>query len=123
MIGKWIAAVGLAALAISAGADDIGKQMTDPVSGKAVTVAKETAFVTVNGTRLYFVDVKSREAFLKAPETFLKAMVECPVRNLKVRANKANRVVVNDQIIYFCCANCPQAFAKEPNTYVSKLLD
>jgi len=121
---KWTAAaaVGMAVVG-PLSADDVGKKMTDPVSLKSITVAKETPSVVVNGTSYYFTDAKSRETFLKGPETYLKTQVECPVRNIKVRANKANRVVVNDQILYFCCANCPEGFKKEPNNYVSKLND
>lgn len=122
---NWLslAAVAAFALLLPAGADDIGKKVTDPVSNKPITVAKETPFVLVNMNPIYFTDAKSREAFLKAPETYLKTPLECPVRGVKGRASKANRVVVNDQIIYFCCANCPGGFAKEPNNYVSKLND
>jgi YHS domain-containing protein len=110
-------------LAAVAGADDLGKQMTDPVSSKTVTVAKDTPYVVVNETRLYFTDARSRETFLKAPETYLKSPQECLVRGLKGKANKANRLVVNDQILYFCCANCPQGFLKEPTSYLTKLTD
>lgn len=125
----WMKAVAVTALGLAvftprgAGADDIGKKMTDPVTLKMVTVAKETPFVVVNDTRLYFADAKSRETFLKAPETYLKTPLECPVRNIKGKANKANRLVVNDQIVYFCCAACPEGFKKEPNNYLSKLTD
>lgn len=122
---KWLrlAALGALALSVSASADDIGKKFLDPVSQKQVTVAKETPFVVAGGTKHYFVDAKSRETFLKAPETYLKTPVDCPVRNIKSRANKNNRIVVNDQIVYFCCGNCPQGFEKEPNNYFFKLTD
>src|SRR3712207_5468453 len=119
---KWTAVAALG-IAVAAGADDIGKKMTDPVSMKAVTVAKETPSVTVNGQKLYFENAKSRETFLKGPETYLKTPVECPVRGIKGKPSKANRKVVNDQIIYFCCAGCPQGFENEPNNYISKLND
>ena len=108
---------------VGAHADDVGKTKTDPVSLKPVTVAKETPSVIVNGAPLYFADAKSREAFLKAPETYLKTPLDCPVKGLKGRANKANRVVVNDQILYFCCAGCPQEYAKEPGSFTAKLRD
>jgi YHS domain-containing protein len=121
---NWIALSGaVLALAVTAGADDIGKKMVDPVSAKMITVAKETPFVVVNQTRYYFTDAKNREAFLKAPETFLKAPVECPVRGIKGKASKTNRLVVNDQIVYFCCAGCNMGFKKEPNNFLSKLND
>src|SRR4051794_6986908 len=95
---KWaaVAVVGAGAVAgvapLRAGADDVGKKMIDPVSGKSVTVAKETPFVTVNGANLYFTDAKGRETFLKTPETYLKTPLECPVRNIKGRADKGKRV-------------------------------
>lgn len=116
-----VASVGLL---VSATADDIGKKVMDPVNNKPVTVAKETPSVVVNANRHYFTDAKSRETFLKTPETYLaKAKLECPVKGFPSRANKANRVVVNDQIIYFCCAGCPQAFEKEPNSFLDKVQD
>src|SRR5579883_2529609 len=110
-------------LAAAAGADDLGKKMTDPVTQKSVTVAKDTPTVIVNGNHLYFADAKSRDTFLKAPETYLKTMLDCPVKGFKIKANKAHRVVVNDQILYFCCDMCPQAFQKEPNTYLAMVTD
>jgi YHS domain-containing protein len=122
----------LAALALGAAlvvpvrseeAGDIGKKMTDPVSQKSVTVAKETPLVVVNGTKLYFTDAKSRETFLKTPETYVKQLVECPVRGAKGKAQKANRLVVNDQLFYFCCTTCPEEFKKDPGTYAPKLTD
>ena len=118
-----LAAAAVLALSVTAGADDIGKKVVDPVSGKQITVAKETPSVVVNSTALYFTDAKNREAFLKAPETFLKTPVECPVRGIKSRAHKQTRLVVNDQILYFCCAGCDMGFKKEPNNFVSKLID
>lgn len=117
------AAALLAAVVAAEPADDIGKKVTDPVSNKQVTVAKDTPFVSVNMSRIYFADKASREAFLKAPETYLKTPLECPVRGIKGKANKANRLVVNDEILYFCCAGCPNGFKKEPTSYVSKLTD
>lgn len=119
---KWVAAAALLA-AVAVGADDIGKKVMDPVNNKPVTVAKETPYVRVNGTNLYFSDAASRTTFLKTPEAFLKMTQECPVRNIKGRANKSNRVVANDEIIYFCCANCPNDFAKEPHNYLFKTKD
>ena len=111
-------------LMVAATADDIGKKMVDPVSSKEITVAKETPTVTVNGNHLYFADAKNRDAFLKAPENFLgKVKLECPVKGFPVRANKANRTVVNDQIVYFCCNMCPEGFKKEPGNYLDKVLD
>jgi YHS domain-containing protein len=116
-------AAAMLAIAVSAGADDVGKSVVDPVTNKALTVAKDQPSVVVNSNTLYFADAKNRETFLKAPETYLKNPLECPVRGVKGKANKANRVVVNDQIIYFCCGNCDMGFKKEPNNYVSKLID
>jgi len=113
----------LLGLGAAAAADDVGKVFTDPVNGKNMTVAKETPFVAVNAKRLYFTEAKSREQFLKNPESYLKADVECPVRGLKRKASRANRLVVNDEIFYFCCGGCPMEFAKEPNSYVSELVD
>ncbi|MCC2672851.1 MAG: hypothetical protein K0Q72_5323, partial [Armatimonadetes bacterium] len=73
-------------LVVAATADDIGKKLVDPVSNKEVTVAKETPKVIVNGNHLYFADAKNRDAFLKAPESFLgKAKLECPVKGFPVR--------------------------------------
>jgi YHS domain-containing protein len=123
---RWVAAAAVGVTLATVGgvrADDVGKKMIDPVSMKEVTVAKDTPFVAVNSKNLYFVDAKNREAFLKNPEMYLKTTLDCPVRGAKVRANKANRLLVNDQILYFCCANCPQEFQKEPGNYVSKLID
>lgn len=111
------------ACAASGFADDIGKKFVDPVNKKAVTVAKETPSVALYGETLYFSDAASRTAFLKAPETYLKTPVECPVRNIKGRPNKLNRLVVNDQILYFCCAGCAEGFRKEPNNYLPKVTD
>lgn len=113
------------ALLVAATADDLGKKMVDPVTSKEVTVAKETPTVIVNGNHLYFADAKNRDAFLKAPETFLsKTKLECPVKGFPIKgASKTNRVVVNDQIVYFCCGNCPMAFAKEPNNFLDKVSD
>ena len=121
----WIKFTAVAAMvcAVAAGADDIGKKFVDPTNNKAVTVAKETPFVRVNGQNVYFADAASRTAFLKTPEAFLKTTQECPVKNIKGRANKSNRVVVNDEIIYFCCAMCPGDFAKEPQSYLFKTRD
>jgi YHS domain-containing protein len=121
----WIKFAAAAAMvcAVAAGADDIGKKFVDPTNAKAVTVAKETPFVRVNGQNVYFADAASRTLFLKTPEAFLKTTQECPVKNIKGRANKSNRVVVNDEIIYFCCAMCPGDFAKEPQSYLFKTRD
>jgi YHS domain-containing protein len=113
-------------LLVTASADDIGKKVTDPVSNKTVTVAKDTPSVIVNANAVYFADANSRAAFLKSPETYLtraKTKLECPVKGFPSRANKANRVVVNDQIVYFCCAGCPQEFDKEPNNFLEKVKD
>jgi YHS domain-containing protein len=121
----WLPLAGAAVLALSvtAGADDIGKKVVDPVSNKQITVAKETPSVVVNQAAVYFTDAKNREMFLKAPETYLKTPLECPVRGIKARANKTTRLVVNDQIVYFCCAGCDMGFKKEPNNFLSKLID
>jgi YHS domain-containing protein len=119
---RWTAAAVLG-LVVAAGADEVGKKVTDPVSNKMITVAKETPFVVVNLERVYFTDAKNRETFLKTPETYLKAPVECPVRGLKGKANKANRLVVNDQLVYFCCAGCANAFKNEPNSFLDKVTD
>lgn len=118
-----LAAVASLALAVSASANDIGKKLVCPVTKKQVIVAKETPMVRAGGANLYFADAASRATFLKAPERYLKTGVECPVRNIKGRANKNNRLVVNDQIVYFCCGNCSMGFAKEPNNYFFKLTD
>ncbi len=122
---SWIKLAAVAAMvcAVAAGADDIGKTFKDPTNNKDVTVAKETPLLRVNGQNLYFSDAASRTAFLKTPEAFLKTTQECPVKNIKGRANKSNRVVVNDEIIYFCCAMCPSDFAKEPQSYLFKTRD
>ncbi len=119
---RW-AAVAALGMAVAAGADDIGKKVTDPVANKQVTVAKDTPFVVVNMERIYFADAKSREAFLKAPETYLKTPLECPVRGVKGKANKTTRLVVNDQIVYFCCAGCSMGFKNEPNNFLDKVVD
>ena len=110
-----LAAAALALGVTTASADDIGKTKTDPVSGKSVTVAKETPMLNVGGNKLYFADAKNRETFLKNPESFLKMPQICPVKGNPGRANKANRAVVNDQILYFCCANCAMEFQKDPS--------
>lgn len=121
---NWFAlGAAVLALAVTAGADDIGKKVLDPVSNKMITVAKETPFLVVNQQKLYFTDAKNREAFLKTPEAFLKTPVECPVRGIKGKASKTNRLVVNDQLVYFCCAGCNMGFKKEPNNFLSKLND
>ncbi len=99
---------------IAFAADDIGKSKVDPVTQKTVTVAKETPMLVVGGNKLYFVDAKNRETFLKNPESFLKTPQVCPVKGSPGRANKANRAVVNDQIVYFCCTNCAMEFSKDP---------
>lgn len=108
-----LTALGLSFAASAWSADDVGKKMLDPVSGKEVVVAKETPYVIVYPNRVYFADGKNREAFIKAPEMYLK-QADCPIKGLKFRPEKANRLVVNDQILYFCCANCPQEFMKDP---------
>ena len=121
---NWLpyALVASLGLVVAATADDIGKKVTDPVSSKEITVAKETPTVIVNGSHLYFTDAKNRETFLKGPETYL-TKVSCPVKGFPGRPNKANRILVNDQIVYFCCANCPEAFKKEPGNFLGKVLD
>ena len=118
----WIPVAAVLALAVVAGADDIGKKVTDPVAKKQITVAKETPFVVVSSERVYFTDAKNRETFLKAPETYL-TKVSCPVKGFPGRPNKANRVVVNDQLVYFCCQGCPEAFKKEPGNFMDKVVD
>jgi YHS domain-containing protein len=109
-----LALVAFALVAPARGADDVGKKMTDPVSMKQVTVAKDTPYVALYPARLYFESAKNRETFLKAPETYLKE-AECPLKGIKSRPNKANRRIVNDRILYFCCANCPGEWEKDPS--------
>ncbi len=96
-------------------ADDTGKKVVDPVNLKPLTVAKETPLVVVGGNKLYFTDAKNRETFLKNPESYLKTPQVCPLKGTPGRANKANRLVVNDQIVYFCCTNCAEDFKKDPS--------
>lgn len=122
MMKLWMPLAAVFALALAAGADDVGKKVTDPVSKKQITVAKETPFVVVSSERIYFTDAKNRDAFLKAPETYV-TKASCPVKGVPARPNKANRLVVNDQIVYFCCAGCPDAFKKEPGNFLSKVVD
>lgn len=118
---NWLPYAAVAAITLSVGAftgaraDDIGKKKTDPVSQKVVTVAKDTPVVNVSGDKYYFADVKSRDTFLKAPESYLKKPQVCPIKGNAGLANKGNRIVVNDQIYYFCCMECPKEFAKDPS--------
>jgi YHS domain-containing protein len=121
----WLSlAAAVCVMALAAAAeDDVGKKKTDLVTLKQFTVAKESPFVSVNMEKVYFQDAKSRETFLKNPENYLKTPLECPVRGIRSRANKANRVVVNDGLFYFCCSNCPNGFKKEPQNSVDKLVD
>lgn len=118
----WMPVAAVLALAVTAGADDIGKKVVDPVSKKQITVAKETPFVYVFLDKLYFTDAKNRDTFLKAPENYI-AKTSCPVKGFPVKANKANRFVVNDHILYFCCNNCPEAFKKEPGNFLAMAND
>lgn len=118
----WMPAAAVLALAVTAGADDVGKKVVDPVSKKEITVAKDQPFVHVFLDKVYFADAKNRETFLKAPETYV-TKTACPVKGFPVKANKTNRYVVNDHILYFCCANCPAAFKKEPGNFLAMAND
>src|SRR5689334_23223962 len=50
----WMPLAAVLALAVVAGADDIGKKVTDPVSKKQITVAKDQPYVYVFLDKVYF---------------------------------------------------------------------
>ena len=118
----WMPLAAVVALAVVAGADDIGKKVTDPVSKKQITVAKDQPYVYVFLDKVYFTDAKNRDTFLKAPETY-NPKASCPVKGSPVSANKTNRLLVNDHILYFCCGDCPQEFRKHPGDFLAMVTD
>ena len=125
MRSQWIRPLLAATLALAAGAALAAKKAPiDPVSKKPVKITDKTPRLLVNFDPIYFQTAANKAAFLKAPEKYLaKARAECPVRGLKTKPSKSNRLIVNGGLLYFCCTSCPSEFLKNPGDYAPPIKD